>query len=149
MPWRGFVFAASLWSHLNVLTFSPLTGGCSESLGAFWFFFKQHRGTRSNAMKRFCVCSLWSHLTERFDVFPPLTGGCSEGLGAFWFFFKQHSPDEKKSTKVGVGPSSPALLGFQSRRGPREIKCDQQWSVHCPFYKPWFWKTKTNKKKTS
>ena len=22
--------------------FSPLTGGCSESLGAFWFFFKNH-----------------------------------------------------------------------------------------------------------
>ena len=31
-----------LWSHLNVLTFfSPLTGGCSEGLGAFWFFFPQ------------------------------------------------------------------------------------------------------------
>ena len=36
----GFVFAA-FWSHLlNVLTFFPLTGGCSEGLGAFWFFFK-------------------------------------------------------------------------------------------------------------
>ena len=31
----------SLWSHLNVLTFSPLTWGCSEGLGAFWFFLKQ------------------------------------------------------------------------------------------------------------
>ena len=30
-----------LRSHLNVLTFSPLTGGCSEGLGAFWFFLKQ------------------------------------------------------------------------------------------------------------
>ena len=30
----------SLWSHLNVLTFSPLTGGCSEGLDAFRFFFK-------------------------------------------------------------------------------------------------------------
>ena len=28
-------------SHLNVLTFSPLTGGCSEGLGAFVFFLKQ------------------------------------------------------------------------------------------------------------
>ena len=29
-------------SHLNVLTFSPLTGECSEGLDAFRFFFKQH-----------------------------------------------------------------------------------------------------------
>ena len=31
-------------THLNVmrrLTFFPLTGGCSEGLGAFIFFFKQ------------------------------------------------------------------------------------------------------------
>ena len=26
----------------EVLTFSPLTGGCSEGLDAFRFFFKQH-----------------------------------------------------------------------------------------------------------
>ena len=38
MPRRGFVFAAY---DLSVLTFSPLTGGCSEGLGAFIFFFKQ------------------------------------------------------------------------------------------------------------
>ena len=31
----------SLGSNLNVLTFSPLTGGCSEGLDAFRFFFKQ------------------------------------------------------------------------------------------------------------
>ena len=29
----------SLSSHLNVLTFFPLTGGCSEGLDAFIFFF--------------------------------------------------------------------------------------------------------------
>ena len=34
---RSF-FICSLWSHLNVLTFSPLTGGCSEGLDAFRFF---------------------------------------------------------------------------------------------------------------
>ena len=28
----------SLRSYLNVLTFFPLTGRCSEGLGAFWFF---------------------------------------------------------------------------------------------------------------
>ena len=27
---------------LNILTFPPLTGGCSEGLGAFRFFFKQY-----------------------------------------------------------------------------------------------------------
>ena len=31
----------SLRSHPNVLTFSPLAGGCSEGLDAFRFFFKQ------------------------------------------------------------------------------------------------------------
>ena len=45
-----------------------------------------HRGTCLNAMKRFYICSLWSHL--KFDIFPPITGGCSEGPGALWFFFK-------------------------------------------------------------
>ena len=38
-------------------------------------------------MKRFCICSLWSHLNVL--IFSPLTGGCSEGLGAFRFLFKQ------------------------------------------------------------
>ena len=42
------------------------------------------RGTRLNAMERFCICSLWSHLNV-LTFF--LTGGCAEGLGAFWFFF--------------------------------------------------------------
>ena len=32
-----------------------------------------HRGTRSNATKRFCICSLWSHLT--FWHFPPSNWG--------------------------------------------------------------------------
>ena len=45
-----------------------------------------HRGTRLNAMKRFCIFSYWSHLNVL--TFFPLTGGCSEGLGAFRFFFK-------------------------------------------------------------
>ena len=45
-----------------------------------------HRGTLLNAMKKFCICSLFSHL----NVLPvsPLTGGYSEGPGAFRFFFK-------------------------------------------------------------
>ena len=43
---RGFrlntmkrICICSLLSDLNVLTFSPLTGGCSEGLDAFRFFF--------------------------------------------------------------------------------------------------------------
>ena len=46
-----------------------------------------HGGTRLNAMKRFCICSLRSHLNAL--TFFPLSGGCSEGLEAFGFFFKQ------------------------------------------------------------
>ena len=40
-----------------------------------------HRGTRLNAIKRFCICSLRPHLNVL--TFSPLTGGCSEGLVAF------------------------------------------------------------------
>ena len=29
-----------------------------------------HRGTRLNAMKRFCICSRWSHLNV-LTIFPP------------------------------------------------------------------------------
>ena len=36
----------SLRSHLNVLTFSPLTGECSEELDAFRFFFKNKHNPR-------------------------------------------------------------------------------------------------------
>ena len=42
-----------------------------------------HRGTRLNAMKRFCIYLQPLISPERFDIFPPLTGGCSEGRGAF------------------------------------------------------------------
>ena len=43
-----------------------------------------HRGTRSNAMKRFVFAAFDALIPpKRFDIFPPLTGGCSEGPGAF------------------------------------------------------------------
>ena len=38
-------------SHLNVLTFSPLNGGCSEGLGAFNFLFKQLLPPSGNPFK--------------------------------------------------------------------------------------------------
>ena len=37
-----------------------------------------HRGTRLNAMKKFCICSLRSHL----NVFL-----CTEGLGVFRYMY--------------------------------------------------------------
>ena len=37
--------------HPNILTFPPLTGGCSEGLNAFIFFFKQQQ-----LCVPFCVC---------------------------------------------------------------------------------------------
>ena len=53
-----------------------------------------HRGTRLNAMKRFCIFSYCSHLNVL--TFFPLTGGCSEGLGAFRFFFKYGVNEHKE-----------------------------------------------------
>ena len=41
-----------------------------------------HRGTRLKAIKRFCICSLRSHLLNVL-TFPPLTGRCSESLARF------------------------------------------------------------------
>ena len=38
---KRFCICSLLRSHLNALTFFPLTGGCSEGLEAFGFFFKQ------------------------------------------------------------------------------------------------------------
>ena len=47
--------------------------------------YYHNRGSRLNAMKRFCLCMI---PPKHFDIFP-LTGECSEGLDAFRFFFKQ------------------------------------------------------------
>ena len=48
-----------------------------------------HRGTRLNAMKRFCIYLQPTMIPpKRFDIFPPDCGGCSEGLDASRFFFK-------------------------------------------------------------
>ena len=42
-----------------------------------------HRGTRLNAMKKFCIYLQPLIPPKCFDIFSPLTGGCSEGLDAF------------------------------------------------------------------
>ena len=75
-----------------------------------------HRGTRLNAMKRFCICSLRSHLNVL--TFFPLTGGCSEGL------LPIHSADIKFVGRTSRGhtgffihlPSAVRALIFLARR---------------------------------
>ena len=57
--------------------------GCLQTLSKL-------QSTTRPAMKRFCLCSLWSHLNV-LTFFPPLTEGCPEGLDAFRFFFKYTS----------------------------------------------------------
>ena len=47
-----------------------------------------HWGTRLNAMKSFCLSSLWFHLPVNVLMFSPLIGGCLEGLDAFRFSLK-------------------------------------------------------------
>ena len=61
-----------------------------------------HRGTRLNAIKRFCLRSPWSHLNVL--TFSPLIGGCWEGgLDAFRFFFKHH-PEAKNVPGTTYSP---------------------------------------------
>ena len=56
----------SLWSRLNVLTFSPLTGGCSEGLGAFWFFFKNKNDKKKGTITKYtCQKKIEEHSIER------------------------------------------------------------------------------------
>ena len=53
------------------------------------YYHHYYWGTRLNAMERFCLCSLLSHLNVL--TFFPLTGGCLEGLDGSIIFFK-HDP---------------------------------------------------------
>ena len=63
---RFFVFICSLWSHLNVLTFSPLTGGCSKGLDAFRFFFKQ----QINGSARHCGSRVYIYIEQNWRLGP-------------------------------------------------------------------------------
>ena len=61
--------------------FSPITGGCSEGLGAFWFFFKQ-------LTAKFCpgdveVDNFFSFFCKQFwgnQLYPCLSGGYSRSF---------------------------------------------------------------------
>ena len=78
--WFGFnVFLVSLHAAINVNV--QYNGGFLPDI-ILWTQCYLHRGTCSNAMKRFCICSLLIP-PKRFDISPPITGGCSEGLGVF------------------------------------------------------------------
>ena len=55
-----------------------------------WTICYYYRGTRLNAMKRFYLYSLCTHLLNVLTIFPP-DWGCSEGSDAFRFFFKHIS----------------------------------------------------------
>ena len=80
-----------------------------------------HRGTCLNAMKRFYICSLWSHLNV-LTFFPHIAGGCSEGLGAFWFFFK--NSDKLGASRMCIYVYS--SLGCLSRGGSMSV-----WPRYC------------------
>ena len=51
--------------NLNVLTFSPLTGGCSEGLDAFRFFFELHKAVSdsmsSHRRNNFVLEIIWGY----------------------------------------------------------------------------------------
>ena len=55
-----------------------------------------HRGTRLNAMKRFCICSLWSHLNV-LAFSPPDWGMLRRSIDAFRFFLKHGAPTARFS----------------------------------------------------
>ena len=65
--------------------------------------YYHHRETRSNVMKKFCICILGSHLNVL--TFSPLTGGCSEGLDAFRFFFKQNNKNTAEQENIRITPT--------------------------------------------
>ena len=66
-----------------------------------------HRGTRLNAMKRFCICSQLSHLNVL--AFSPLTGECPEGLDEFRFFFKHENKNLIVISPTTDGPQRARL----------------------------------------
>ena len=102
--------------------FSPLTGGCSESLGAFGFFFKQH------SLKK-------EKNSTKVGIEPPsmpLSGfqgsrgsrKIKKAINNKSFIVPLIYPDFERrkktfSSKVGIEPPSTPLLGFQSSRGSR------------------------------
>ena len=64
----------SLWSHLNILTFSPLTGGCSEGLDALVQIFLQGQKKTKNLLitKNIVVC--W---TQHINTWGTLSTCCA------------------------------------------------------------------------
>ena len=69
-------------SHLNVLTFPPLTGGCSEGLDAFRFLLKKNyfgiyiKNVFVSFFSVWCSCMVINikckHTAQRTVVFSPV-----------------------------------------------------------------------------
>ena len=80
-----------------------------------------HRGTRLNAMKRFCICSLRSHL-KRFDIFSPDWGMLRRSSShAFWTSSSLDVPAGVTQEEGHTGffihlPSAVRALIFLARR---------------------------------
>ena len=75
----------SLWSALNVLTCFPLTGGCSESLDAFRFFFKVWQESRIRKPKHRTSESKPNGLVDE-----PKEPWTSAGRNETWVAPRQH-----------------------------------------------------------
>ena len=63
------------------------------------------RGTRLNAMKRFCLCSLCHRFHLNVLTFFSLAGGCSESLDAFRFFFIKYPVVQHPRIKKNLNAS--------------------------------------------
>ena len=77
--WGMLRRSTGVWFDVPILFLPPsfvlfLFGGPAWRLNILLTHGYYHRGTRLNAMKRSCLCSLW---------YFPLSGGCSGGLDAF------------------------------------------------------------------
>ena len=73
----GIILLPQCYCHRGT-RLNAIKGFCICSLRPHLNVLTFYRGTRLNAIKGFCICSLRPHLNVL--TFSPLTGGCSEGL---------------------------------------------------------------------
>ena len=72
----SFVFDFCLCPCMTINVSVQYNGGLLPGIILLTQQRNYHGGTHLNALKRFCICSLWSHLNVL--TFFPVTGGCSE-----------------------------------------------------------------------
>ena len=78
-------FGVPAWRIIQVYSIAV---GFSPTVILLTLCYCRQWETRLNALKRFCSCSLCSHLNV-LTIFL-LSGGCSEGLNTFRSFFEHH-----------------------------------------------------------